>query len=81
MNIITIKYLHIIFVLLSYSLFLIRGLWMLNASAMLQQRWVKIVPHIVDTLLLLSAIILAYMLSMSPFANPWLMAKIIALVQ
>ena len=80
MSIITLKYLHIAFVALSFSLFFLRGLWMLNSSSMLQQRWVKITPHIVDTGLLLSAIALAYQLSMSPLSTPWLMAKIIALV-
>ncbi len=80
MSPLTIKYLHISFVALSYILFFLRGIWMLRASPLLQQRWVKIVPHIVDTALLLSAIILAIQLSISPFAAPWLMAKIIALL-
>ena len=80
MSILTLKFLHIAFVAFSFFLFFLRGLWMLNSSSMLQQRWVKITPHIVDTGLLLSAIALAYQLSMSPLSTPWLMAKIIALV-
>jgi uncharacterized membrane protein SirB2 len=76
----TIKYLHISFVSLSYILFFLRGVWMLRASPLLQQRWVRIVPHIVDTALLASAITLAIQLSISPLAAPWLMAKIIALL-
>jgi len=75
-----VKYLHISFVSLSYGLFFLRGVWMLRDSPLLQQRWVKIVPHIVDTALLLSAITLAIQLSISPLAAPWLMAKIIALL-
>jgi len=67
-------------VLISYSLFVLRGVWMLRASALLQQRWVKVVPHIVDSVLLLSAITLALQLSLSPLATPWLMTKIIALL-
>ena len=76
----TLKYLHISCVLLSYSLFFVRGIWMLRASPLLQQRWVKVLPHIVDTVLLISAVMLAYLLSISPLAAPWLMVKIIALL-
>ena len=57
-----------------------RGIWMLRDSTLLQQRWVKITPHIVDTLLLVSAIILAVQLRFSPLEQPWLMVKIIALL-
>jgi len=57
-----------------------RGVWMLRAAPILQQRWVKVLPHIVDTVLLLSAITLAIQLSISPLSYPWLMAKIIALL-
>lgn len=53
---------------------------MLRASPLLQQRWVKVAPHIVDSALLLSAVTLAIQLSISPFSSPWLMAKIIALL-
>lgn len=80
MNIIAIKYLHISCVLLSYSLFFVRGVWMLQDSPMLQRRWVKVVPHLVDSALLLSAVTLAILLSISPLSNAWLMAKIIALL-
>lgn len=47
---------------------------------MLQQRWMKIVPHVVDTALLASAITLAWQLNISPLDAPWLAAKIIALL-
>ena len=80
MSIIIVKYLHVSCVLLSYILFFLRGIWMLRNSSLLQLRWVKVVPHIVDTALLLSAVTLAIQLSISPLSNPWLMAKIIALL-
>ena len=53
---------------------------MLKDSSLLQQRWVKTIPHIVDTLLLVSAITLAVPMRLSPLEHPWLMAKIIALL-
>ena len=80
MNIIIIKYFHIGCVLLSYILFFLRGVWMLRASPLLQRGWVKVIPHLVDTALLISAITLAIQLSISPLTSPWLMAKIIALL-
>lgn len=80
MSYFTLKYLHIGCVFLSYGLFFIRGIWMLRASTLLQLRWVKVIPHIVDSVLLISAVILAFLLSISPLSAPWLMAKIIALL-
>lgn len=74
------KHLHVACVALSYLLFFLRGLWVLRASPMMRKRWVKVAPHAVDTLLLASAIALAWQLGISPLTHPWLMAKIIALL-
>ena len=76
----TIKFIHVTCVLLSFAGFFISGIWMLTGSTLLKQRWVKITPHIVDTLLLVSAIILAVQLRLSPLEQSWLMVKIIALL-
>ena len=75
-----IKTIHVTCVVLSFAGFFIRGIWMLKDSSLLQQRWVKTIPHIVDTLLLVSAITLAVQMRLSPLEQPWLMAKIIALL-
>ncbi len=64
----------------SGSLFLLRGVWMLRASPQLQQRWVRIAPHLVDTALLASAITLAAWSGQYPLAQDWLSAKVIALI-
>ena len=53
---------------------------MLRDSTLLRQRWVSIAPHAVDTLLLASAISLAWKLGISPLSAPWLAAKIVALL-
>lgn len=74
------KHIHVTCVALSYALFFLRGVWMLRDSAQLQQRWVKIAPHSVDTVLLASAIALAWQLGISPLQAPWLAAKIVALL-
>jgi uncharacterized membrane protein SirB2 len=75
-----VKAIHVTCVVLSFSGFFIRGIWMLRDSELLKRRWVKIVPQIIDSLLLASAITLAFQLRFSPLEQPWLMAKIIALL-
>ena len=47
---------------------------------MMSKKWVKIVPHVNDTILLISAIILAVNLQQYPFTHDWLTAKFIALL-
>jgi uncharacterized membrane protein SirB2 len=75
-----IKHFHVTFAVLSGSFFLLRGLWMLLESSMLQRRWVKVVPHVVDTLLLASALTLVFWSGQYPFVEPWLTAKVLALI-
>jgi uncharacterized membrane protein SirB2 len=74
------KTIHTTCVLLSFSLFFLRGIWLFRGSSIMQQRWVKIAPHSIDTVLLISAILLAWQLGYTPFNSPWLAAKIIALL-
>ena len=74
------KHLHLTFVVLSLLLFFIRGIWLFTKSGMLTRTWVKVLPHIISTFLLVSGIVLAVHLSMSPGSQPWLMAKIVALI-
>ena len=70
---------HMTCAALSILAFAIRYVWMLRESALLQNRVVKIVPHIVDTLLLLSAIGLVAIVGFGPNAA-WLSAKIAGLI-
>lgn len=74
------KHLHLTFVVLSLLLFFIRGIWLFTKSGMLTRKWVKVLPHIISTFLLVSGIVLAVHLSMSPGSQPWLMTKIVALI-
>ena len=72
------KHIHVASVALSYGLFFLRGIWVMRDTPVMHQRWMKIAPHAVDTVLLVSAVALAYRLGISPLEAPWLMAKIIA---
>jgi len=75
-----VKAVHMTCAATSYILFFVRGVWMMRAPELLQRRWVKIAPHIVDTVLLASAMILAVLIGQYPFVADWLTAKVIALV-
>lgn len=74
------KYTHIALAILSLSGFLLRGFWMLQGSALLDHRVSRTVPHVVDTLFLLSGIGLVLLLSLPVMQSPWLLAKLAGLV-
>jgi len=74
------KYLHVSCVVLSVAGFVLRGCWMLQRSPMLLRRWVGVAPHVVDTVLLASAITLAAISGQYPLVHDWLTAKVIGLI-
>ncbi|MGL5845005.1 MAG: SirB2 family protein [Aeromonas veronii] len=74
------KHLHMTLALVSLLLFIYRWSLALAGSDRLQQKWLKTLPHINDTFLLLFGVLLAVALQLSPGQQPWLMAKLIALV-
>lgn len=73
------KHLHISFVSLSISFFVLRFFWRWTHSSRLHAYWVKVAPHLIDTGLLLSAIGMLVQVWGNPFALPWLRYKIILL--
>ncbi|MDP2695273.1 MAG: SirB2 family protein [Gallionella sp.] len=74
------KHIHVSCAVISFALFFLRGIWSFNGSPIMRQRWVKIVPHVVDTLLLVSALALAFTVQQYPFVDGWLTAKFFGLV-
>lgn len=80
MSYLAIKHIHVTCAVLSLLLFSLRGIWMLQDSPLLQRRWVKVVPHAVDSLLLGSALVMVFWSAQYPFVQSWLTAKVIALV-
>lgn len=75
-----IKLIHMTTAFISISLFLLRGFWVFQSSAIMTRKWVKILPHVNDTVLLVTAIILAVSIQQYPFVDAWLTAKFIALL-
>ena len=75
-----IKLIHMSTAFISISFFMVRGFWVFNNPEMMNKKWVKIVPHINDTILLVTAIMLAVGIQQYPFTHGWLSAKFIALL-
>ncbi|SHG43427.1 Uncharacterized membrane protein SirB2 [Marisediminitalea aggregata] len=74
------KHLHMTAVGISVLLFVFRFIYGQMNPSFLQQKWVKVVPHIIDTVLLGSAIWLCVILSQYPIVNSWLTAKVIGVI-
>lgn len=74
------KQFHLTTIALTLTLFILRGVWMMADSPRLRARWVRIVPHVNDTLLLASGIVLAVLIRQYPLVNGWLTAKFFALI-
>ncbi len=75
-----IKLIHMSTAFISISFFIIRGIWVFRSSSMMNKKWVKILPHINDTILLVTATLLAISLQQYPFVDAWLTAKFTALI-
>jgi len=75
-----IKDVHVATVLISISFFIVRFFWMVSGSKLLTIKPVKILPHINDTVLLISAIVLAVKIEQYPFVDHWLTVKVVALL-
>jgi len=75
-----IKNVHVYSVLTSLVLFVVRGGLMFSDSPLLQQPVVRIAPHVVDTVLLTSALMLTTIVHQYPFVHAWLTVKVLALV-
>ena len=74
------KQIHVSTVIVSGSLFLTRYIWMLRGSLQQRGRWVRVAPHVNDTILLCSGLAMARVIQQYPLLQDWLSAKFIALL-
>jgi len=77
MNYILIKHIHMTAAGLSILLFIVRAYWSVTCSDRLQARAVKILPHIIDTVLLVAGLTLAAIIGPE---QPWILAKIVGVL-
>ena len=80
MDYIVLKSIHVASVTLSLAGFLVRGVLMLADSPLVAARWLRVAPHVVDTVLLASAIWLAAAVGQYPFVHGWLTAKVLGVL-
>jgi len=78
----TLKTIHVLAALLSILGFVLRGFWAWRQSPLLTKKPVKILPHVIDTVLLLAAIglLFAYGGAWVSASAGWLVAKVVLLV-
>ena len=74
------KNVHVACVVTTIVLFLVRGAWMIQGTLRDKGRWVRVAPHVIDTVLLASAIAMVILLGHYPGTAGWLTAKVIGLV-
>ena len=72
----TVKHLHIACVVISGTGFFLRGVLMLRGSPLLEVRWIRVLPHINDTVLLAAALGLTVITGQYPFVDNWVTAKV-----
>lgn len=75
-----IKIIHMSCAMISVLGFLARGILKINESTLVEKKLVKVLPHVIDTVLLVSAITLVVMSGQYPWVAPWVGAKILGLV-
>jgi uncharacterized membrane protein SirB2 len=80
MDYLLVRQIHITCVVVSLALFVLRGGLMLAESRLLQHPVLRYLPHLVDTVLLMSALVLTTIIRQYPFQQPWLTAKVVGLV-
>ncbi|MGZ5054795.1 MAG: SirB2 family protein [Methylobacter sp.] len=75
-----IKFFHLAFILLSISSFVGRVYCAEKRPEMLEQKWIKIGPHVINSLLLLTGFALVFQGSWLSADYGWIIAKLVALV-
>jgi uncharacterized membrane protein SirB2 len=75
-----IRDLHVTLALLSVGLFMMRAIASVIEASWLQHWSARVVPHLVDSLLLSMGVWMLLKLRMWPYEMPWLVAKLSALV-
>jgi len=73
------KSVHVGAVVISGLGFVLRFALVQRGSVIARSRPLRVVPHVVDSILLASAFALAWLLRANPLTLPWLGAKIVAL--
>ncbi|MGO1298011.1 MAG: SirB2 family protein [Vibrio sp.] len=76
------KQLHLSTIAISVTLLTVRYILMMMDSPKLNNKFLKVFPHINDTVLLASGVVLVFITGMVPFtaAAPWMASKLMCVV-
>lgn len=80
MDYLSVKFLHVSCVVLSVSLFMLRGGLQLQGQPWRQWALLPWAPHVIDAVLLSTAVWLAWRVGQTPWADAWLAAKVLGLL-
>ncbi len=77
-----IKFLHLLTATVTIVLFVLRFYWLQVDNALMSRHWVRIVPHINDTILFVTGIFLIWITHLSPFSSmgSWLTEKLFGVI-
>ncbi|MCL1141381.1 SirB2 family protein [Shewanella gaetbuli] len=75
-----VKHSHMLLVALSVSFFVLRFGLHLRQSPLMEKKFLKVAPHVIDTFLLVSGFTLCFMIKQYPFVDPWMTEKIICVI-
>lgn len=77
---IALKHIHMTFAIITIISLLLRSYWLFTHNAMLHTKPAKILPHIIDTFLLISGITLMIMTHQYPITFSWITIKILLIL-
>ena len=80
MSLLLIRKAHVACAALTVLSFTSRGVLMLTGSAWLGRKWLRILPHVIDTFLFVTGLTLAIALYGAFYRQPWLLAKLLAVI-
>lgn len=74
------KYIHIVCAAASFALFFIRGIWAIRAYPSVQEPWARALPHVIDGLLVFSALAMFYVSFPTAWGGTWMIVKFVLIV-
>jgi len=77
---VALKHIHMVAVLVTLCFFAVRVWWKITGSRQLEKKWVKVLPHVNDTLLIISAVAMVVSSEVFSFGDNWIIAKLVALL-
>lgn len=80
MDYLAIKHTHMAIAMLSVILFYVRAFSRMGSGKLAKNKLVFIGSHSIDTLLLVSALVLVSMAKINPFEQTWLLEKIVLVI-